>query len=49
MDGLFGVVSAAEFIGILLFVVYVIWALYAYVFQSLNRISGEDLTLMEER
>ncbi|CAK7335898.1 unnamed protein product [Dovyalis caffra] len=49
VDGPFGVVSAAEFIGILLFVVYIVWALYAYTIKSLNRISEEDLTPMEER
>ncbi|KAB5573362.1 hypothetical protein DKX38_000556 [Salix brachista] len=48
VDGPFGVVSAAEFIGILLFAVYVIWALYAYIIQSLNHVSEEDLTPMEE-
>ncbi|KAJ6393372.1 hypothetical protein OIU77_022773, partial [Salix suchowensis] len=48
VDGPFGVVSAAEFIGILLFAVYVIWALYAYIIQSLNSVSEEDLTPMEE-
>lgn len=39
VDGPFGVVSAAEFIGILLFVVYVIWAVYAYTLRTLNNIS----------
>ncbi|KAK8496743.1 hypothetical protein V6N13_096932 [Hibiscus sabdariffa] len=31
VDGPFGVVSAAEFIGIILFVVFVIWAMYACI------------------
>ncbi|KAF2317263.1 hypothetical protein GH714_019165 [Hevea brasiliensis] len=33
------VVSAAEFIGILLFVVYIIWAVYAYTIRNLSLIS----------
>ncbi|KAK8987158.1 hypothetical protein V6N11_055470 [Hibiscus sabdariffa] len=36
VDGPFGVVSAAEFIGIILFVVFVIWAMYAYTLRNLN-------------
>ncbi|XP_056160845.1 ferric reduction oxidase 7, chloroplastic-like isoform X1 [Syzygium oleosum] len=36
VDGPFGVVSAAEFIGICLFVAFAIWALYAYTMQNLN-------------
>ncbi|KAF8013709.1 hypothetical protein BT93_I1542 [Corymbia citriodora subsp. variegata] len=36
VDGPFGVVSAAEFIGICLFVVFAIWAVYAYMMQNLN-------------
>ncbi|PON78701.1 Cytochrome b245, heavy chain [Trema orientale] len=41
VDGPFGVVSAAEFIGILLFVVYVIWAVYAYTLRALSMISDQ--------
>ncbi|KAK8510285.1 hypothetical protein V6N12_008158 [Hibiscus sabdariffa] len=36
VDGPFGVVSAAEFIGIIFFVVFVIWAMYAYTLRNLN-------------
>ncbi|KAI9126546.1 hypothetical protein K1719_002142 [Acacia pycnantha] len=34
VDGPFGVVSAAEFIGIVLFSAYVIWAVYAYTVRA---------------
>ncbi|XP_002519390.2 ferric reduction oxidase 6 isoform X2 [Ricinus communis] len=39
VDGPFGVVSAAEFIGILLFIVYIVWAIYAYTIQNISLIS----------
>ncbi|KAL3722390.1 hypothetical protein ACJRO7_034718 [Eucalyptus globulus] len=44
VDGPFGVVSAAEFIGICLFVVFAIWALYAYTMQNLNVLSQVSLS-----
>lgn len=36
VDGPFGVVSAAEFIGILFFVVFIIWGAYAYTMSNLQ-------------
>ncbi|XP_030450273.1 ferric reduction oxidase 7, chloroplastic-like [Syzygium oleosum] len=39
VDGPFGVVSAAEFIGICFFVVFVLWAVYGYTLQNLNLLS----------
>ncbi|KAI3441392.1 BZIP domain-containing protein [Psidium guajava] len=49
VDGPFGVVSAAEFIGICLFVVFVIWALYAYTIQNLEESSELSLSSEETR
>ncbi|KAL5993188.1 hypothetical protein ACLOJK_014111 [Asimina triloba] len=49
VDGLFGVVSAAELIGILLFSAYVIWALIAYSVQIHHLISEFQLTFKEKR
>ncbi|KAL6183958.1 hypothetical protein ACLB2K_045367 [Fragaria x ananassa] len=43
VDGPFGVVSAAEVIGILLFIVYVLWAVGSYTARLLGSLSG-DLT-----
>ncbi|OAY64928.1 Ferric reduction oxidase 7, chloroplastic [Ananas comosus] len=40
VDGPFGVVSAAEFIGITLFIVYVVWAITSYIIQASNMVSG---------
>lgn len=48
VDGPFGVVSAAELIGILLFVVFVIWAVYAYIMSILSLMS-DQLTFKEKR
>ncbi|KAK9928619.1 hypothetical protein M0R45_025744 [Rubus argutus] len=45
VDGPFGVVSAAEFIGILLFVVYVVWAVCSYTVHILSSMS-DDLTFI---
>ncbi|RDX94887.1 Ferric reduction oxidase 7, chloroplastic [Mucuna pruriens] len=42
VNGPFGVVSATEFIGIVLFSLYVIWALYAYTVRALHSISEFD-------
>lgn len=47
VDGPFGVVSAAELIGILLFVVFVIWAVYAYTMSILSLMS-DQLTFKEK-
>ena len=49
MDGLFGDISATELIGIVLFVVYVIWAVYAYTTQILIVISQYHLTLKQKK
>ncbi|KAG2675541.1 hypothetical protein I3843_12G009600 [Carya illinoinensis] len=48
VDGPFGVVSATEFIGILLFVVYVIWAVYAYTVQILSSVSQFPFTFEQK-
>jgi len=42
--GPFGVVSATELIGIVLFLLYVFWATYAYTVQTLGFISESDLS-----
>ncbi|PKI50259.1 hypothetical protein CRG98_029332, partial [Punica granatum] len=39
VDGPFGVVTAAEFIGICLVILYVLWAVYAYTLQNLSLLS----------
>jgi len=49
IDGPFGVVSAAELIGILLFAAYVLWNTVAYVIQTHNMISGYSLPSKEKR
>ncbi|KAK1360395.1 Ferric reduction oxidase 6 [Heracleum sosnowskyi] len=41
VDGPFGVVSAAEFIGILLFSVYIIWTLSFYIVQNVAAASSQ--------
>ncbi|XP_057965737.1 ferric reduction oxidase 7, chloroplastic-like isoform X2 [Malania oleifera] len=43
VDGPFGVVSAAEFFGILLFFAYVIWAVAAYTVRNYNLLSKYQL------
>ncbi|KAA8545351.1 hypothetical protein F0562_020135 [Nyssa sinensis] len=48
VDGPFGVVSAAELIGILLFSLYVVWAISAYTMRNLNLLSEFQLTFKEE-
>ncbi|XP_040989758.1 ferric reduction oxidase 7, chloroplastic-like [Juglans microcarpa x Juglans regia] len=48
VDGPFGVVSATEFIGILLFVAYVIWAVYAYTMQILISVSQFPFTFEQK-
>uniref|UniRef100_A0A2P2JPJ6 FAD-binding FR-type domain-containing protein n=1 Tax=Rhizophora mucronata TaxID=61149 RepID=A0A2P2JPJ6_RHIMU len=47
VDGFIGVVSAAEFVGILLFVAYIVCALYAYTQRNLGLISQWHLTSRE--
>ncbi|KAJ0038800.1 hypothetical protein Pint_23555 [Pistacia integerrima] len=42
VDGPLGVVSAAEFIGILLFAVYVVWCIYIYAIQNLSSVKDES-------
>ncbi|GMY04948.1 ferric reduction oxidase 7, chloroplastic-like isoform X1 [Fagus crenata] len=50
VDGPLGVVSAAELIGIILFIIYVIWAVYAYTVVNFEILpSYGDLTLKEKR
>lgn len=39
MDGPFGVVSAVEFIGIVLFIVYVVYSMTYYAVESVSLIS----------
>ncbi|XP_020571375.1 ferric reduction oxidase 6-like [Phalaenopsis equestris] len=48
VDGPFGVVSAAELIGIVLFAAYVFWSLAAYIVQSQGMIEGSSITLKEK-
>ncbi|XP_058186398.1 ferric reduction oxidase 7, chloroplastic-like isoform X2 [Rhododendron vialii] len=48
VDGPFGVVSAAELIGILLFSMFTIWAVYAYTLANFNILSKFQLTFIEE-
>ncbi|OWM79288.1 ferric reduction oxidase 7, chloroplastic-like [Punica granatum] len=43
VDGPFGVVSAAELIGICLFVAYVVWAISAYTLEDLSILSTSTL------
>ncbi|XP_027932369.1 ferric reduction oxidase 7, chloroplastic-like [Vigna unguiculata] len=47
--GPFGVVSATEFVGIVLFLLYVFWATYAYSVQALGMISESDLSSFREK
>lgn len=42
VDGPFGVVSAAELIGIILFVVFIVWAVYAYTLRNLSFLARFD-------
>jgi hypothetical protein len=41
INGPFGVVSATEFIGIVIFLAYVIWAFSAYAVQALAALSDQ--------
>ncbi|XP_010521417.1 PREDICTED: ferric reduction oxidase 7, chloroplastic-like [Tarenaya hassleriana] len=54
VDGPFGVVSAAEFLGILVLFVFIIWATYTYTMQNLSLLSlfnvppdGQSVLLLE--
>ncbi|KAF8018767.1 hypothetical protein BT93_H3617 [Corymbia citriodora subsp. variegata] len=50
VDGVFGVVSAAEFIGIAMFVAFVLWAVYWYTVVNFEMLpSYGDLTPLEKR
>ncbi|GFZ09492.1 ferric reduction oxidase 6 [Actinidia rufa] len=49
VDGPFGVVSAAELIGIVLFSVYIGWAVYSYTVKNLDILSEFQYTFKEER
>lgn len=50
VDGPFGVVTVAELIGILLFVVFVLWAVYSYTLVNLEILpSYGSLTPGEKR
>ncbi|KAI4298874.1 hypothetical protein L6164_032387 [Bauhinia variegata] len=44
VNGPFGVVSATEFIGIVLFSVYILWAVYAYTMRSLSYVSEHQIS-----
>ncbi|KAD3067446.1 hypothetical protein E3N88_35326 [Mikania micrantha] len=44
IDGPFGVVTAAELIGILLFAVYIIWAVIVYTINNINLLSLFEIT-----
>ncbi|XVF83362.1 hypothetical protein PTKIN_Ptkin16aG0480100 [Pterospermum kingtungense] len=47
VDGPFGVVSAAEFIGIILFVVFIIWAVYAYTMRNISLLTKFEIPSTE--
>lgn len=47
VDGPLGIVSAAELIGILLFSLYIIWAVSVYTLQDLKTVSDYHLPSME--
>ncbi|XP_078173060.1 ferric reduction oxidase 6-like isoform X2 [Carex rostrata] len=48
VDGPFGVVSAAEFIGIALFIVYILWAMTYYTVETTELLSKFSIPLMEK-
>ncbi|KAL7001870.1 Ferric reduction oxidase 7, chloroplastic, variant 2 [Sarracenia purpurea var. burkii] len=48
VDGPFGVISAAELIGVLIFSAFIIWSVSAYTIQNLNILSKFELTFKEE-
>ncbi|KAG0483081.1 hypothetical protein HPP92_011165 [Vanilla planifolia] len=47
VDGPFGVVSAVEFIGIILFVIYVLWSVIVYLIHDHKLIESLHLTVKE--
>ena len=49
VKGPFGVVSATELIGIVLVLLYVIWALYAYTVRALDFISEFDVSSFRDK
>ncbi|TXG53524.1 hypothetical protein EZV62_018780 [Acer yangbiense] len=48
IDGPFGVVSAAEFIGIVVFVVFIIMAIYVYTIRNLNLLAEFQFPTKEQ-
>ncbi|XVE75299.1 hypothetical protein DITRI_Ditri12bG0083500 [Diplodiscus trichospermus] len=48
VDGPFGVVSAAELIGIILFAVFIVWAVYAYTLRNLSLLTLFDIPSTEK-
>ena len=49
VDGPFGVVSAVEFIGIVLFITFVVYSMTYYAVESVSLVSKFDLPSMTER
>ncbi|XP_016470645.2 ferric reduction oxidase 6-like isoform X1 [Nicotiana tabacum] len=49
VDGPFGVVTAAEMIGVTLFSVYIIWAVIMYSIRSVDRLSSLHVQDMKEK
>ncbi|XP_052205314.1 ferric reduction oxidase 7, chloroplastic-like [Diospyros lotus] len=48
VDGPFGVITAAELIGIILFYALIVWSVCVYTVRNLNSLSGVRLTLREK-
>lgn len=48
-SGPFGVVSAAELIGILVFVIYLIWSLTAYTIDNRRYVATLQLSSLQRR
>ncbi|KAH9750110.1 Ferric reduction oxidase 7 [Citrus sinensis] len=48
VDGPFGVVSAAEFVGIVLFVVFIFWAVYTYTMRNISLLSEFRIPTKEQ-
>jgi ferric-chelate reductase len=49
VDGPFGVVSAVEFIGIVLFIVFVVYSMTYYAVDAVSLVSKFDIPSMTER
>lgn len=49
VDGPFGVVTAAEMIGVIIFSVYIVWAVVMYSIQNVDILSLYHLPDMKER